>query len=168
MSPAAARPPPTRPRQAHASILQSGIPRDRALAHGSMKSLLSAALSGAPDTKQAPVTAATARPLDHYAFPCLLNAGEENGNALEDGITALDLSTTPVVGSVPTNTMGPGGTPLVSTSLEGGVTRPPHVLLGAPPTPRRPHFAGRLSPGSVQTAWRQGVAQRLDHRLTGV
>jgi hypothetical protein len=85
------------------------------------KSALTAALSGAP---AAPVPAAKPpsafRPvLDNYAFPCLQHAPDDGTpvpdlSELVDGLESIDLKSYTVVGSAPTRTSLPNGTPLVS------------------------------------------------------
>lgn len=81
-------------------------------------SALTAALSGAPATGGAPPKppGGPSKPLDNYAFPCLLDApddGTEIDGELAEGVDALALRHSTVVGSAPTNTLLPNGTPLV-------------------------------------------------------
>lgn len=90
------------------------------------KSALTAALSGAP---AAPVALqakpqASFRPvLDNYAFPCLQHAPDDGTSVpdlseLVDGLDSIDLKSYTVVGSAPTRTSLPNGTPLADFPLD--------------------------------------------------
>lgn len=86
------------------------------------KSLLSAALSGAPTptTPAVPPTVGLSGLGSLEAFPCLLHAPDD-GTALDGlvgGIESMDLSKVHVVGSVPTNTMLPNGKQLADYPLD--------------------------------------------------
>jgi hypothetical protein len=85
-------------------------------------SLLSAALSGqpaAPAASAAPPKPSLFKPLlDNYAFPCLVHAPDDGTpvpdvSELADGLDSIDLKEFTVVGSAPTRTSLPNGTPLV-------------------------------------------------------
>lgn len=92
----------------HIGVTMSGAPK---------KSLLSAALSGAPTPAVAPPPPAPAGLGSLEAFPCLLHAPDD-GTSLEgltEGINSIDLSRVQIVGSVPTNTTLPNGRQLVGT-----------------------------------------------------
>jgi hypothetical protein len=112
-------------------------------------SALTAALSGAP---AAPAAAAPARAplfkplLDNYAFPCLIHAPDDgtavpDASELADGLESIDLKAYTVVGSAPTRTSLPNGTPLVRAPRgprgeEGGLTPiwvPPASRVVYPP-----------------------------------
>ncbi|KAI8466821.1 MAG: ATP-grasp domain-containing protein [Monoraphidium minutum] len=90
----------------------------------SKKSALTAALSGAPAPAVAPKPASIFRPvLDNYAFPCLHHAPDDGTpvpdlSELVDGLEAIDLKSYTVVGSAPTRTSLPNGTPLADFPLD--------------------------------------------------
>jgi len=107
------------------------------------KSLLSAALSGqpaaAPGAPGSGGVATATKPglfkplLDNYAFPCLVHAPDDgtpvpDASDLADGLEAIDLKHYTVVGSAPTRTSLPNGTPLVSALF-----RSPRVSRGPLP-----------------------------------
>jgi len=87
------------------------------------KSALTAALSGEP-AAAAPATAAHKPALalpDNYAFPCLLHAPDDGSaplGAIQEGLESLGIKQYTVVGSAPTNTLLPNGTPLVDYPLD--------------------------------------------------
>lgn len=85
------------------------------------KSALTAALAGGSSGDPAPLAENSASRFktadDHYAFPCLLvaeDAGGSEDTSLADAVSAIDLKTTPIVGSVPTNVIDSLGRSLVS------------------------------------------------------
>lgn len=82
------------------------------------KSLLSAALSGAPaPVAIAPAPVVTSSFGNLAAFPCLLHAPDDgtplNIDTIAEGIDSIDIKKVHVVGSLPTNTSLPDGRQLV-------------------------------------------------------
>ena len=83
-----------------------------------MKSALTAALHGGAPAAPAEAPKGGKYALDPAVFPCLLSAkGEEPLEELIGQIEKIDLSTFKPAGSLPTNTVLPNGTPLVSRAL---------------------------------------------------
>ena len=85
-------------------------------------SALTAALSGAPGAAAAAPPPAPSSHfrcgVDSYAFPCLAAAPDDGTPVpsmaeLVDGLDSIDLKATTLVGSAPTRTSLPNGTPLV-------------------------------------------------------
>ncbi|GBF94434.1 hypothetical protein Rsub_07248 [Raphidocelis subcapitata] len=90
-------------------------------------SALTAALSGAPAPASAgapPRAPGLFKPLlDNYAFPCLVHAPDDgtavpDASELADGLESIDLKSYTVVGSAPTRTSLPNGTPLADFPLD--------------------------------------------------
>ena len=103
------------------------------------KSALTAALNtgapAAPVPLQKPQS--SFRPvLDNYAFPCLQHAPDDGTpvpdlSELVDGLESIDLKSYTVVGSAPTRTSLPNGTPLVSMATISGFPSLPSCWMCA-------------------------------------
>lgn len=130
------------------------------------KSALTAALSGAPAAPTAvPKPQTSFRPvLDNYAFPCLQHAPDDGTplpeiSDLVEGLESIDLKSYTVVGSAPTRTSLPNGTPLVSESDLRGFPMGPKLACSLV----MHRSAGGLCSGPLPQARRQGGGAVLLH-----